>query len=118
MKLLRQTIRKLLVENESHYEKLLNMICSKKMNDINTGIMLAYELDYIGEYTYKEETHYDSRSHTWMFHEWDEAFLGALQDRNLFSRPGKGVKTKTWESGQGPNGFSASITYIEHPPYK
>ena len=118
MKHLRKTIRRILLENQPNYDKVIDMIYSKKLDTIDYALQLAEAAEYIGEYTYREETHYDSRSHTWMFHEWDESFLSALQDRNLFDRPGKGIQAKSWESGQGPNGFSASIKYIEYPPFE
>mgnify|MGYP006236557755 CR=1 FL=1 len=81
MKLLRETIRKLILENKSRYDKLADMILSEKLDDIEYALKLAEAAELIGPYTYKEETHYASRSHEWMFHEWDEAFLAHLTAR-------------------------------------
>jgi len=122
MKLIRKTIRKILLENQSRYDKLADIIFSEQIDQIEYALQLAEAAEYIGEYTYKEDTHYASRSHTWMFHEWDEAFFGALSDRIKEKRGhrvgGPGLRSKSWESGLGPNGFSASITLVEHPPFQ
>ena len=121
MKLLRKTIRKILLENKSKFNALIEMICSEKLDDIEYALQLAEAAEIIGEYSYKEETHYDSRSHIWTFHEFDEGFTSALSDRlkeNMLFGGGKGLRTKTWESGIGPSGISASITLIETPPFE
>ena len=122
MKLLRKTIRKILLENKSHYDAVIDLISSEKIDDIEYALQLAEAAELIGAYTYQEETHYDSRSHTWTFHEFDEVFFSALSDKikenNLFRSGGKGLRTKTWESGIEPNGVSASITLVETPPYE
>lgn len=121
MKLLRETIRKLILENKSNYKAVIDMICSEKIDDIEYALQLAESAEIIGPYTYREETHYDSRSHVWTFHEFDEAFTSALSDRlreNMLFGGGKGLRTKTWESGIEPNGVSASITLIETPPFE
>ena len=123
MKTLRKTIRKILLENTSRYDAVANLILSEKLDEIEYALQLAESAELIGPYTYKEETHYDSRTHTWMFHEWNETFLAHLDDRikeiNLFRRSKKGIENlKTWESGIGPNGFSASFRLIEFPPYE
>ena len=121
MRLLRKTIRKLILENKSKYDAVIEMICTEKIADIDYALELAEAAEIIGPYTYKEETHYDSRSHVWTFHEFDEAFAKALSDRlreNMLFGGGKGLRTKTWESGIEPNGISTSITLIETPPYE
>ena len=121
MKLLRRTIRKLILENKSKYNAVINMICSEKIDEIEYALQLAEAAEIIGPYTYKEDTHYDSRSHVWTFHEFDEGFISALSDRlkeKMLFNPGKGLRTKTWESGAEPNGVSTSITLIELPPYE
>ena len=122
MKHLRKTIRRILLENQSRYDKLVDMIFSEKIGQIEYALQLAEAAEYIGEYTYKEETHYASRSHTWMFHEWDEAFFSLLSDRvkekNRGRSGGPGLRVKSWESGLGPNGFSASIRLVQYPPFE
>ena len=121
MRLLRKTIRKLMLENRSKYDAVIDMILTEKIDDIEYALQLAEAAEIIGPYTYKEETHYDSRSHIWTFHEFDEAFITALSDRlreNMLFGGGKGLRTKTWESGIEPNGVSASITLLETPPYE
>jgi len=96
---------------------------SEKLDDIEYALQLAEAAELIGPYTYKEETHYNSRTHKWMFHEWDEAFLAHLEDRikeiNLFQRSKQGIENvRISESGLGPNGVSASFRLIELPPYE
>ena len=121
MKQLRRAIRKILLENKSKYSAIIDMILSEKLDDIEYALQLAEAAEIIGEYSYKEETHYDSRSHIWTFHEFDESFTSALSDRlkeNMLFGGGKGLRTKAWESGAEPNGVSASITLIETPPYE
>lgn len=123
MKQLRRTIRKLILENKAHYDAVVKMILSEKLEDIEYALQLAEAAELIGPYTYKEETHYDSRTHKWVFHEWDEDFLAHLEERikeiNLFRRSGTRVENvRITESGLGPNGFSASFRLIEYPPYE
>jgi len=124
MKQLRKTIRKIILENKSRYDKIADMICSENIDQIEYALQLAEAAEYIGKYTYKEETHYASRSHGWTFHEWDEAFLAHLTDRVKEIKPSwrrskEGLQpVKTWESGIGPNGFSAKIRLIEYPPFE
>ena len=81
MKLLRKTIRKILLENKSHYDAVIDLISSEKIDDIEYALQLAEAAELIGVYTHQEETHYDSRSHTWTFHEFDEVFFSALSDK-------------------------------------
>ena len=122
MKLLQQTIRKILLENKQRYNAITDLIFSEKLDTIEYALQLAEAAEYIGEYTYKEDTHYASRSHTWMFHEWDEAFFSLLSDRvkekNRGRSGGPGLRVKSWESGLGPNGFSASIRLVQYPPFE
>ena len=121
MKLLRKTIRKLILESNSSYKAVIDMICSEKIGDIEYALQLAEAAELIGPYTYEEETHYDSRTHTWKFHEFDEGFVSALSERlkeNMLFGGGKGLRTKTWESGIEPNGVTTSITLVETPPYE
>ena len=121
MKSLRKTIRKILLENQSHYDKIADLICSEKIESINTALELARGMDYIGDYTYREETHYASRSHGWTFDEYDETFLSVLSDRikeiTLFRRPGsEGISfVSPFDLGTGG---SVTIIVIELPPYE
>ena len=123
MKQLRRVIRKILLENKSSYDAVIDLIFSENLDDIDYALQLAESAELIGPYTYKEETHYDSRTHTWVFHEWDEAFMAhfeaRMKERNLFGGSKGGIQNlKTWESGVEPNGVSASFRLIELPPYE
>ena len=123
MKQIRRAIRKIILENNARYDGVVNLILSEKLDDIEYALQLAEAAELIGPYTYNEETHYDSRTHKWMFHEWDEGFINVLSDRikeiNMFRRSGKRIENvRITETGLGPNGFSASFRLIEYPPYE
>tara|TARA_B100001248_G_scaffold227193_1_gene185486 strand:- start:527 stop:898 length:372 start_codon:yes stop_codon:yes gene_type:complete len=123
MKQLRKTIRKLILENKGKYDAVVNLILSEKLDDIEYALQLAEAAELIGPYTYQEDTHYDSRTHKWMFHEWDEGFMAhfkaRMKETNLFGAGKGGIQNlKTWESGAEPNGVSASFRLIEYPPYE
>ena len=123
MKQLRRAIRKILLENKSSYDVVVDLIFSENIDDIDYALQLAEGAELIGPYTYKEETHYDSRTHTWVFHEWDEAFMtqfeARMKETNLFGAGTAGIQNlKTWESGAEPNGVSASFRLLELPPYE
>ena len=123
MNRLRQAIRKIILENKARHDAVVDLILSEKLDDIEYALQLAEAAELIGPYTYDEETHYDSRSHTWRFNEWNEGFVNVLSDRlkeiNMFRRSGNRLENvRITETGLGPNGFSASFRLIEHPPYE
>ena len=47
MKQLRRTIRRILLENNDHYEKLAIMLCTGDLESINQAIELAETMGYI-----------------------------------------------------------------------
>ena len=47
MKQLRRTIRKLILENNQHYEKLVNMILTKDLDNVNQALELALAMGYV-----------------------------------------------------------------------
>ena len=123
MKTLRQTIRRILLENNSSYDNVVDLIFSENLADIDYALQLAEAAELIGPYTYQEDTHYDSRTHKWVFHEWDEGFMAhfkaRMKETNLFGAGKGGIQNlKTYESGAEPNGVSASFRLIEYPPYQ
>ena len=132
MKQLRRTIRRLILENypveNDHYNKIADLICSEKIENIQQAMELAEAMEYIDGYTYKEETHYASRSHGWtvLEGEYDEAFVNVLSQRikekTLFRRPGgEGIRfvapfhNKAYSDDVSG---SFSIRLIQNPPYK
>ena len=132
MKQLRRTIRRLILENypveNDHYNKIADLICSEKIESIHQALELAEAMEYIDGYTYKEETHYASRSHGWtvLEGEYDEAFVNVLSQRikekTLFRRPGgEGLSfvapfhNKAYSDDVSG---SFSIRLIQKPPYK
>jgi hypothetical protein len=56
MKLLRETIRKLLLENNDHYEKITELLCTGDLASIKQAIELAEALDYAHRVEYKSST--------------------------------------------------------------
>ena len=127
MKLLRKTIRKILLENQSHFNKIADLICSEKIDRIQQALELAEGMGYIDGYTYKEETHYASRSHGWTVLEgnYDVEFVNVLaariKEKTLFRRPGgEGIRfvapfhNKAYSDDVSG---SFSIRLIQNPPY-
>lgn len=47
MKSLRKTIRKILLENQQYYEKLVNMILTRDLDNINQALELALAMGYV-----------------------------------------------------------------------
>jgi len=47
MKQLRRIIRKILLENQQHYEKLINMILTRDLANINQALELALTMGYV-----------------------------------------------------------------------
>lgn len=120
--------RRILSENDAHYNKIADLICSEKLENIQQALELAEGMGYIDGYTYKEETHYASRSHGWTVLEgnYDEEFVNVLADRikekTLFRRPGgEGIlfvapfHNKAYSDNVSG---SFSIRLIQKPPYK
>ena len=53
MRLLRKTIRKILLENQRQYQKLVNMILSRDLESINQALELAQALGYVTDLEYR-----------------------------------------------------------------
>ena len=47
MKELRRTIRSLILENKQHYEKLVNMILTRDIDNVNQALELALAMGYV-----------------------------------------------------------------------
>ena len=56
MKLLRRTIRKLILENQKHFSTLIEYMSKERIKDINSALELAITMGYIGSYNYKKIT--------------------------------------------------------------
>jgi len=67
MKHLRYAIRKILLENQSHYDKLIAMLVSNDIESIVQAIELADAMGYIQEQDHKL---YDAEGYTPQTHEW------------------------------------------------
>ena len=56
MKQLRKAIRSILLENPVYFDKLITLMSSERVEDINQALELAIALGYIEEYNYKKQT--------------------------------------------------------------
>ena len=56
MKRLRKTIRRIILENQNHFDKLIKLMSTERVEDITNALELAITLGYIGEYNYKKMT--------------------------------------------------------------
>ena len=82
MKLLRQTIRNILLENQQHFGKLAELICSEDIANINQAFELAVAIECVGhvEYTLAVGRH-NYNNHIWKITDgYDPSFLEALKD--------------------------------------
>ena len=53
MKLLRETIRNIMLENQQHYERIVNMILTGNLDNINQALELAQALGYVTDLQYR-----------------------------------------------------------------
>ena len=67
MKLLRETIRKLLFENIGGYNKLVTLLCSENIDSINQALELAEALGLVSNVSYKLKSGGDVHRHIWEF---------------------------------------------------
>ena len=52
MKLLRETVRKLILENQQHYEKIADMIMTGDLHNVNQALELALTMGYVTDLQY------------------------------------------------------------------
>ena len=69
MKSLRKTIRKILVENQAHYDKLARLICTGELENIKQAIDLAESMGYIHQLEYK---HRDGEAFGLAFNQYED----------------------------------------------
>ena len=86
MKLLKETVRRLILENQNHFDKLMDMIGSEKIEYINQVFELALALGYIEHYEYRiEKGPIDNVLHVWAVSKgYSPDFLQALFLKNRF----------------------------------
>ncbi len=84
MNRLRRTIRKLLLENQDHFDKLAKLICSEDIVNINQGFELAEAIEAVHRVEYTQRSHH--RHPHLITHNWtitggyDPAFLESLKN--------------------------------------
>ena len=81
MKLLRETIRKILAENQSHYDKIIDLITKESIPHINQALELALKMGYIYKLDYFDSEQYDYREHHWFFRIHHRGFSDTLEQR-------------------------------------
>jgi len=68
MKLLRTTIRKILLENAGVYDKLVEMLCSEDIINVNQALTLAQSLELVGNVSYDLKNYLGGfQQHVWEF---------------------------------------------------
>ena len=75
MNQLRKTIRKILLENQAHYDKLARLMCTGEVESINQAMKLAESMGYIDrvEYIYRDGEAFglalgEYEDHRWFFY--------------------------------------------------
>jgi len=100
---LKQTIRRILLENQQDYEKLAIMIFSAEIPNINQALDLAETLDYITDLKYREFESYigGETIYEWTFVISSDDFMNELREQypdryirhfHLYSPDGKNVE--------------------------
>ena len=59
MKLLRETIRRILLESVDHYQKLITMFASKDLENIRQAVELGITMGYFKEVSLGQEESWD-----------------------------------------------------------
>ena len=69
MKQLRRTIRKILLENTQHIEKIVELLYTGEMANINQAVELAETMGYISnlEYSVSDAYYFPQDIHEWKF---------------------------------------------------
>ena len=86
MKSLRQTIRKILLENQQYYGKLAELITSGAAENINQAIELAETLEYVTNVSYTQNPYWNvvtkenMTEHRWEF-DANQAFSDAIKHK-------------------------------------
>ena len=79
MKQLRRTIRRIILENQQHYEKLATLICTGEKENVVQAVELAEAVGYISSVTYKEQEWHGGIYHIWKCNGCDPQFLEELE---------------------------------------
>jgi len=92
MKSLRKTIRQILLENKQQYEKILELIFTGDVENINQAVELAEAMGYISDMNYTgpvESYYFPEIKHDWTFAA-SKDFMYAVgeQPEELFNREG------------------------------
>ena len=70
MKLLRETIRKILLENMQEYEPIIKMLCSDNKESISQALELSGDLKLVSDVSYQQDSKGDPinmEKHVWEF---------------------------------------------------
>ena len=105
MKLLRETIRKLMLENQSHYDKIIALLVSNDTKFVIQGIELADVMGYFQQVHHKE---YDADKVRPLQQEWLIKTTPAFQDRLRELYP-DGVEHQDFEFPYNKFGLSGYV---------
>ena len=82
MRLLRETIRRILLENQRFFDNILDLICVQQtVAHINQALELAISMKYIRKLQTHSNEQYDYTTHHWSFHISHRGFLDTLVQR-------------------------------------
>ena len=82
MKLLRETIRRILFENQRFFDNILDLICKQQtVAHINQALELALTMKYIYKLKTSTNEQYDYRTYHWHFHIHHRGFETTLVQR-------------------------------------
>ena len=81
MKQLRKTIRKILLENQEYYEKIVKLLFTEELANINQALELADAIGYISNLEYRVDP---AHQFTQELHEWK--FLASEELMDVISK--------------------------------
>jgi len=79
MKTLRKTISSILLENQSHYEKISSLMCTGEKENVVQALELAETMGYIGEPFYTTMEWHSGTQHIWKVYDYDQQFWDELE---------------------------------------
>ena len=118
MKILREIIRRLLIENQRKYDFLINLLVSNDIELITQGIELAHAVGYIEEVKHELEDAqgYVPSTHVWVLKSTPEflaRFMQLYPEPIRHGQPAGHTGSMTQDSAEG---YGEHITIESHEP--
>ena len=81
MKILRHAIRKILLENQQYHEKLVNMILTRELDNINQALELALAMGYVTDLQHSNPytANRAYTKHRWELEDVDPEFIAEIK---------------------------------------